>query len=238
MKVRWGGLALASLCVAPSAQATVNLTGVSQRVGDHPGFVRVVVTFTDGDLRPFEASTLDPSPADGAALLEVAHQGVRAEATPVAALGVRAALTQGRDRVRLRLTTAPGRFKYVSYRALARPERLVVDLWKSAPPSAAATVRSDGCLRLLRFQVAPGRLTVSGLELRPLFEHNVVVRLRDATGRQILVRPLTAAGGRWAGSFRYRVAAGGSGTLEAVSQSARDGSLECLVQMPVTLSPA
>src|SRR5437763_378330 len=115
---------------------------------------------------------------------------------------------------------APGRFKYVSYRAFAGPERLVVDLWKSATPTLAATIRSDGCLRLVSSRVAAGRVTVSGLELRPLFEHNVVVRLRDASGRQVLVRPLTAANGRWAGSFRYRVAAGGAGTLEAVSQSA------------------
>src|SRR5712692_7309233 len=157
MKVRWCGLALASLCVAPSANATVNLTGVSLRVGDHPGVVGVVVTFTDGDLRPFDASTLDPSPADGAALLEVAHAGVRAEAAPVAGLGVRAALTQGRNRVHLRLRAAPGRFKYVSYRAFASPERLVVDLWKSAPPVAAATIRSDGCLRLVASRVTPGR---------------------------------------------------------------------------------
>jgi hypothetical protein len=234
MKVRWCGLALASLCVAPAADATVNLTGVSMRVGDHPAFTRVVVTFTDGDLQRFEPSTLDPSPADGAALVEVAHAGVRAEAPPVAGFGVRAALVQGVDAVRLRLRTIPGRFKYVGYRVLAGPERLVVDLWKSAPPTAAT--RSDGCLSLVTSRVRPGRVTVSGRELRPLFEHTVVVRLRDASGRQLLVRPLTALNGRWAGSFRYRAAAGGPGTLEAASMSARDGSLECLVQTPVRLT--
>jgi hypothetical protein len=84
--------------------------------------------------------------------------------------------------------------------------------------------------------VRPGRVTVSGRELRPLFEHTVVVRLRDARGRQVLVRPLTAANGRWAGSFRYRVDANGPGTLEASSMSAKDGSLECLVQTPVSLA--
>ena len=233
MKVRWCGLALASLCVAPAANATVNLTGVSMRVGDHPAFTRVVVTFTDGDLQRFEPSTLDPSPADGAALVEVAHAGVRAEAPAAAGYGVRAALVQGRDAVRLRLRTAPGRFKYVGYRVLAGPERLVVDLWKSAPPPAAT--RSDGCLRLVTWSMAPGRVVLTGKELRPLFEHNVVARLRNATGRQVLVRPMTAVNGRWAGSFRYRVAADGPGTLEAASMSAKDGSLECLVQAPVTL---
>src|SRR4051794_32146429 len=68
MKLRWCGLALLPLCVAPSANATVALTGVGLRVGDHPAYVRVVVTFTDGDLRAFEASALDPSPFNGAAL--------------------------------------------------------------------------------------------------------------------------------------------------------------------------
>jgi hypothetical protein len=233
VRLRWCGLGLLPLVIVPSAHATVALTGVTMRVGDHPGFVRVVVTFTDGDLRAFDASTLDPSIMDGGALLEVAHVGVRAEAPAVAALGVRAALVQGRDRVLLRLRATPGRFKYVSYRALAGPERLVVDLWKAAAPVPG--IRNDGCLRMVTATVAPRRVTIAGRELRQIFEHNVVLRLRDAAGKQIAIKPVTSVNRRWAGSLSYRAAAAGPATLEASSHSARDGSLECLVQVPVVL---
>jgi len=72
----------------------------------------------------------------------------------------------------------------------------------------------------------------AGLET---FEHTVVVRLRSETGRLLGERPLIAGGGRWETSFTYTVARRQRATLEAVSQSAKDGALECLVQVPVLL---
>lgn len=233
--MRFAVALLAALALVPSAGATVNLTAVGTRVGDHPAFVRVVVEFTDGDLSRYDPNLLDAAVwGDGRTRLEVVQKGIRTEAPALTSRGVRVTFHQDRDRILIDLRDAARRFKYVSYFVLASPERLVVDLWKARPPTAAATIKDDGCLRLLRYSGGPG-VSMEGLELRWLFEHTVVVRLRNARGRVIRQRPLIAGDGRWGTSFDFGVTRTQAATLEAVSESAKDGALECIVQVPVLL---
>ena len=73
---------------------------------------------------------------------------------------------------------------------------------------------------------------VSGTE-RDLFEHSFVVRVRGALGGVAAQRIMTATG-----PWSTTLSVGGPrrpGTVEAVAGSAKDGSLDCLVQVPVTL---
>jgi hypothetical protein len=120
------------------------------------------------------------------------------------------------------------------YRVLHAPERLVVDLFESRPPAPGAEVRrgSGGCLTLGSFSVTRRRVRAAGRE-RDLFEHSLVVRLRRAGGRVHRERAATAAAGRWSTSFGYARAARQDGTLEAVALSAKDGTLDCIVQARV-----
>lgn len=166
--------------------------------------------------------------------LPLTHRGVRTTAAPARARGVSVRVTQGAGRIAIRLAGAARRFKYAGYRALHSPERLVIDLHESAPPAPPAEVRRAprGCLALDRVAVGPRRVSAAGGE-RDLFEHNVLVRLRRAGGRVHAQRPGIAAAGRWSIAFRYPRARPQSGTLEAVAVSAKDGTLECLVQVRV-----
>jgi hypothetical protein len=232
--------ALASaLALASGAETAAAHLAVGVRVGDHAGFVRVVVDFTDGRLQFHEVEAIDPSPfADGRVALRVDAPGIRTRAAPVRTHGVDVAVLQAANRLVVRIAATPRRFKYMSHFVLAAPERLVVDLWKAAPPAPAAEIRRapDRCLTLGRFAVAPSRVAASGTELN-LFEHSLVVSLRGADGRIVAERPVTAAKGRWSVAFPYRVARAQPGTLEAVAESARDGALVCLVQVRVGLRP-
>jgi hypothetical protein len=58
----------------------------------------------------------------------------------------------------------------------------------------------------------------------------------DASGR-VLARRVMTARGAWSTRVRYRVGRRQAGTLEAVAESAKDGSLDCLVQVRVVLRP-
>jgi hypothetical protein len=231
-------LAGAALGAAPAA-ATTDLTATGIRIGDHPGFVRVAIDFTDGTIpRPSEmlyASDADPF-ADGIARIRLDQRGVRSEARTTRGQGVTVRVIQRRNGLTIRLAAAPHRFKYVSYLSLGHPERLVVDLWKSAPPRRAAAIRRspDGCLALSRYDVSRRHVAAAGTE-RNLFEHAFVIRLRASDGRVLAQRPLSGAGGRWTTSFRYPRVRRQPGTLEAVAGSAKDGALICLVQVKVRI---
>jgi hypothetical protein len=225
----------ASLAGAPAAGADSALTAVRARIGDHPAFVRVVVDFAGADLKPQEPTAVDRAVEDGVGRVEVTHPGIRAAAPVARALGVAVRVVPGAGRIVVRSSFAGGRFKYVSYDVLSSPDRLVIDLWKSRVPRAAAAVSDDGCLRATSFHGGPN-VSMGGKALVQLFEGTVVVRLRDASGRLLVERPLIADGGRWATSFRYRAARLRPATLEAVVESAKDGALACLVQVPVVLS--
>ena len=228
-----------TLSVAPVTQAATHLTAADARIADHPAFVRAVVDFAHGEIRrPSEMLVAtDPEPfGDGIARVRLGQRGVRTTARTVRAHGVTVRVLQGRNRITVRLAAAPHRFKYVSYTSLHNPERLVVDLWKSAPPVAAAQIRRapGGCLELTRYDVSARHAAAAGTE-RNLFEHAFVVRLRAADGGVLAQLPRTSARGRWTSSFRYPAERRQAGTLEAVAESAKDGALVCLVQVRVRI---
>jgi hypothetical protein len=228
------GAAFAALVLAPQA-AAAPLTATEIRIGDHPGFVRVVVEFTGGTVQAGEVVATDPNPfPDGFVRLPMMHPDVRATAMPVRAEGVFARVGQGADRITIRLTGRDRRFKYVGYVAQHTPERLVIDLYKSRPPTAAAEITRGrgGCLTLGSHTVTRTRVMAAGRE-RDLFEHSFVVRLRRTGGRVHRQRAETAVARRWSTDFGYRRVRRQTGTLEAVALSAKDGTLDCLAQVGV-----
>ncbi|MBD0330845.1 MAG: hypothetical protein ICV64_12175, partial [Thermoleophilia bacterium] len=194
--------AAAALVLAAPADAAAPLGAVRLRAGDHPAFVRVVADLAGRTIGPNDVATTDANPFDGAARITVGGGGARARARAVASLGVRARVVAARAGLVLTLSAPPRRFKYVSYEVLHAPDRLVVDLWKSAPPAPGAAVMRarQRCLALTRFVVTPRRVSVAGRE-RFLFEHTLVVRLRGARGGAVAQRPLIAVGGRWSTSL-------------------------------------
>jgi hypothetical protein len=205
------------------------------RIGTRPGVVRVVVDFTGGRVQTGEVVATDPDPfRDGRARLPLMHAGVKTTAAAVRAHGVRVRITQGTGRIVVRLAAAKRRFKYVRESALRGPSRLVLDLYRAKPPSAAAEIRRapDRCLTLRSVTVGKRRVQAAGRE-RDLFEHSLAVVLRGANGRIVKQRPKTAAAGRWSVDFRYPARPRQAGTLEAVALSAKDGTLDCLVQVRV-----
>jgi hypothetical protein len=226
---------LAGAVLAPQASAA--LTAREIRIADHPGFVRVVVDFTGGRVEPGEVVATDPNPfPDGFVRLPLTRAGVRTTAAPVRDEGVFARIAQGAGKITIRLTGADRRFKYVGYFALHTPERLVLDLYKARPPSDAAEILRGrgGCLRLTAHTVTRNRVTAEGRE-RNLFEASLVVRLRRNGGRIHRQKAETAFMRRWETDFTYPPARRQTGTLEAVALSAKDGTLDCLVQVRVRM---
>ena len=150
---------------------------------------------------------------------------------------MRAVVIGARDRLDVRATYARRRFKYVQVTTLHAPERLAIDLYRSRPPRSAAEIRAGrrGCLALTGVLFGERSFTVRGRE-RDLFEHSFLVRVRDHSGRSVGRRIMTAEGA-WSARVGYRVKARERGTLEGVAESARDGSLACIVQVGVVLAP-
>jgi hypothetical protein len=228
------GALLAAAILAPQASAAP-LTAKEIRIGDHPGYVRVVVEFTGGAIELNEILATDPDPfGDGFVRLPMMRPGVQTTAPPVRDHGVFARIGQAGGRITIRLTAAERRFKYMGYAAQRSPERLVIDLYKSRPPSddAEITRGRGGCLTLTSHSVTKRRVTAAGRE-RNLFEHSFVVRLRRQGGRIHRQKPDTAASRRWSTTFTYPESGRQTSTLEAVALSAKDGSLDCLVQVRV-----
>ena len=191
------------------------------------------------------------SPSDGQAVIEIARAGIPGPGTLVSGAGVRVTREKVSTGVRLRLLSDRRAFKFVSYRSSGSGTRLVIDLWKGTGARRDQQVLDDGCLRITRWNPGNGLARLVGLELRPLFEHNVVISVRDAQGRRVGLRAVIATEGtfkpdfsgylkpgRWSGTVAYTVPEVRRGLLEAWSSSARDGALECLVQVPVVLRPA
>lgn len=233
-------LVSSSPVTAPRA-ATVDLTAHRIRIGDHPALVRVVVDFTDGRLGSNDSEAADPDPfRDGRVSVDVRHRRIRAQALPRRAHGLRVRVGQRTNRIRVRVSALPGRFKYLRRYQLSAPDRLVLDFYKSRPPGRAARIlrAPDGCLSLEDWSVARNRIRVSGLA-RFLFENSFQLIVRDARGRPVGDRIVTVAdpSGRWLRRVPYRVGRAGPGTLEAVAMSARDGALDCLAQTRVRLRP-
>jgi hypothetical protein len=237
--LRLATLALLVLGAAP-ASASAALTVSDVRVGAQPAFVRVVVDFSGGRFDGNEADATDPAVRDGSGRVDIRRAGIVAPARVRSFQGVRARVgLAGANRASVRLTFAKGRFKYVRLSALHDPERLVIDLYRSAPPSTtAAEIRSgvDRCLTLSSISRTGRRFRVRGIE-RELFEGSFVLRVRDATGR-VVGRRIVTARGPWDVRVAYAgIASAQAGTVEAVAASAKDGSLACIVQVRVALVP-
>jgi hypothetical protein len=221
--------------LVPQAAAVAPLTAANIRIGDHPAFVRVVVDFTGGTVQPGEVVATDPDPfPDGFVRLPMVHPGIKTTATPVRAEGVFARIAQGGSRITIRLTGTDRRFKYVGYTVQHTPERLIIDLYKSRPPRADAEITRGrgGCLTFTGHSVTRKRVKAAGRE-RNLFEHSLVLRLRRTGGGIHRQKAETAFQRRWSTNFTYRPAKRQTGTLEAVALSAKDGTLDCLVQVRV-----
>ncbi len=235
--LRLAALAVLALGAAP-ASASAALTVSDVRIGAQPAFVRVVVDFTGGRVEINEADATDPSVRDGSARVDIRHAGIVAPARDRNAQGVRARVgLASAGRASVRLTFDRLRFKYVRVFALHGPERLVVDLYRSKPPNTtAAEIRSgvNRCLTLRSVSRTGHRFRVRGTE-RNLFEGSFVIRVRDATGR-VVGRRIATARGPWDLSVSYSaVTRAQAGTVEAVAESAKDGSLACIVQVRVAL---
>jgi hypothetical protein len=249
--------ALAASLALPSA-GTAALTATGATLAGRPAFDQVVVAFAGGTLTGLEreVDALDPSPADGRAVVRVNAPGITARPATVTRAGVTVRLARRPGSVLALLGSPRGRHKFVSYHVDGSRTRLVIRLWR-ATTSASARILDDGCLRMTSWS-GRGGARARGLELRPLFEHGLVLSLRRAGvgGATIAERPLTATPGvflpdfsgyrtpgRWRGRFNL-VAFAPVGEepavpamLEAWSASAKDGSLDCLVQTPVMLRP-
>ena len=138
-------LVLAVASVLPAA-ASAALTATQIRVGNHPAFVRVVVDFTGGTLHRNEVESPDPQPLDGRARVRVTRVGITTGAAAVTREGVTARIVQRSGSIVLQLSARRHRFKYLEHGVLHSHERLVVNLWKSRPPTRAAEFPTAGRL--------------------------------------------------------------------------------------------
>jgi hypothetical protein len=219
---------------ALSARTTAEVPRViAVRGSERPAVVRFTVTFS-GRLRINNIFATDPGPFwDGVSHIRVRGATI-SQGRTISVGGI--TLRAGREgqQLALRLRAVPLKFKYLGYRLLRRPERLVVELWKSAAPAAPMRRARDGCLLLSQWTTSAGAVRVAGSE-RNLFEHMFLVQLRNARGSVVGRRSVAAAGGRWSTKVAYHVSRRQAGTLEAVDLSEGDGSLVCLAQVKVTL---
>jgi hypothetical protein len=248
--------AVAGVVAAGLALPTVGagaLTATSVTIADAPAYQQVVVAVAGGTLTGLERRVvaIDPAPGDGRSVVRVNGRGITATAKPVTRSGLGARIVRRPGAVLLRLQAPAGRHKFVSYAVDGSRTRLVVRLWR-ATTSPRARIIDDGCLRLTRWSGRAGG-RAAGLELEPLFEHGLVISLRRAGAGAATVaqRPLTATEGtflpdfsgyarpgRWSGRLRATPTTPPQPVmLEAWSASAKDGSLECLVQTPVIVRP-
>jgi hypothetical protein len=231
-------IAVLVVVVLSAAPATASaLTASNARIAQQPGFVRVVIDFTGGTFDVNTADATDPVPTDGTARVDVRAPAIGTVPIDRSAAGVRVRITQATDRLVIRLTGARRASKYLRVSGLHGPERLVLDLYGAKPPTAAAEIRSGrlNCLRLTSVSPDGRGFRVRGVE-RDLFEASFVLRVRDASGRVVGTRTMTARGS-WSARVAYRVTRAQTGTVEAVAASAKDGSLACLVQVRVGLNP-
>jgi hypothetical protein len=231
-------LALAIAWVLPAA-ASAALTATHIRIGDHPAFVRVVVDFTGGTLHRNDVESPDPQPFDGRARVRVTRTGITESAPAVTEERVTARIVQRSGAIVLQLSARKHRFKYLEHSVLHSPERLVVDLWKSRPPTSAAefpTAPQGGCLSIENSDALPGRVRADGSE-NDLFEHMFQMNVRNQKGRVVGTRPVTASAGHWHRTVPFDIGVAQEGTVEVVDFSEQDGSLFCIAQLRATLTP-
>lgn len=243
--------ALLALALAPRASA--QLTATELRVTSNPKVVRVIVEFAGARLTGLErqVDAIDPAVADGRGVVRVNATAIVAVAFPRRGSGVAARVAQRPGSILVRVDSLPGRFKFLEYNVSVPRNVLVIDLWR-ARATRAATVLDDGCLRLTSWSGKDGRARARGLELQPLFEHGLVLSARapGTAGSTLAERPLVATEGvfrpdfsgyatpgRWRGATPPVPGPPRRAMLEAWAASAKDGSLECLVQVPIRVIP-
>ncbi len=242
-----GMLALIGLGLPSPGSGALRATAVT--ISGRAAFDRVVVRF-DGELTGLEhqVDTPDPAVADGRAVVRINGTGIHSAAKPLTRRGVEVRVRRRPGSILVLLGSARGRYKFVQYRLSGDRRHLVIQLWRSTV-ARAATVLDDGCLRMTGWR-GGARPRARGLELTPLFEHGLALSLRGAgqSTTAIAERPLIASEGtfradfsgysrpgRWGGPLSTPAGSSGRAMLEAWSASAKDGSLECLVQVPVRL---
>jgi hypothetical protein len=241
--MRMSFLSLAALAMVAAAalpaSASAALTASDVRIGAQPAFVRVVVDMTGGQAAFNEVEATDPRVADGSARVDISHPGIVVTERDRSAQGVRVRLSLATaNRARVQITATTVRFKYVRVFVLHGPERVVIDLYRTAPPTPAGEIRTgiNGCLTLTSVQRSGHTFRVRGTA-RDLFEANFVIRVRDGVGR-VVGRRIVTANGPWSQAVPYAgVSRPRHGTVEAVAESAKDGSLVCIVQWRVMLVP-
>jgi Immunoglobulin-like domain of bacterial spore germination len=230
-----------AVAVAAVALGTAAGAGGPRAVGlrgvDSPAVVRFTVTFSGGPLRIDRIFATDPAPfSDGVARARVRGATLTTAALTKSAGGSTVQITSKAGQLSVSFRGAPGRFKYFGYRLLKKPERLLLEFWKSSPPAVPMRKAIGGCLAFSQWAIAAGTASASGSE-RNLFEHMFLVQVRDARGQVVGRRGVAALNGRWTTNVTYRVSHRQAGTLEAVDLSEGDGSLICLAHMRVALRP-
>ena len=225
-------------------------------IGQNPAFTRVTVDLPAGAaLRGGESGveTTDPSPLDGRAVVRARTTGPRIGAAELRRAGVHVRVRANPSGFTVLVEARRGSLKFVSYRAAPSGRRLAIDLWRNTT-SGSARILSDGCLRIDAWSATARSARARGRELKPLFEHGLVLSLRrQGPGpTTIAEKPLIATEGtfrpdfsgyavpgRWSGRLAFSPAATPRrAMLEAWSASAKDGSLECLAQTPVIIPPS
>ena len=137
-----------ALAVPTVTGASADLTPVRVGIGDHPGFVRVIVDFAHGSLTKDQVEAIDPRPFDGAAGLRISHLRVRTRAVARRSHRVSVRIREGVNGLRVAIRSARTRFKYLSY-TIVSENRLVIDLWakvrrrRKRPSCVADSTPSD-----------------------------------------------------------------------------------------------
>ena len=173
------GLLLAAL--PASASAAVTATEEIQ-IGSHRGFVRVVVQFTGGTITGNDielAAGQDVVDRTGRARLEITKSGALTTAPTVRAGGVRALVSKTSAGLRLRVISSAHRFKFLGYRVVRSPTRLVVNLYRR---DARVPLRVGGCVKVGSNSMStPGMVLARGTSGQ-IFESTFRVQLRRSTG--------------------------------------------------------
>jgi hypothetical protein len=217
------------------AGATPSLKATGVRVGNHRGYVNVVVAF-NGKV---SANEVEFDKLTGTtATLHLAHPGITTKTAARTGEGVHVALQPGTQALQIAASFAPHRFKYVSYKVLGG-NRLAIDLWKTTPPRRAGLIHTCRGLTLMGFWSANGltqTVSVSGHE-HGIFENQFQLVVRGYRGAVVGRKTVHAPGKwtKWAANVHYHVSGSQPGDVEAVAFSAKDGALECLAQKNVEL---
>ena len=218
-----GAVALPAL-----AGATSQLNATKVRIGDHPAFVRVVVDF-NGNVSKSEV--VAGAVTKTLATVRLNRSGATTSTSGASGDGVRASIQAATQGLNIAMNFASRKFKYISY--ITPDARLVMDLWKSAPPKKPIAT-CVGFVLTSRSVAPAGVVNVSGSE-HGVFENQFQVVVRGANGAVLSRKTGVRGPGTWSVHVRYHASHAQTGTVEAVALSPKDGAVECLTQASVML---